>query len=96
MRRTKTEKIETLVNKIMQDIARQGNNYQHLVIAEWKQILGVTVANATQKIFFKDHRLFVYLDSPVIKQEIIHLKDKIIHHMNQKFPEAKLRDIIFR
>lgn len=96
MRRTKTEKIDTLVAKIMQDIAKQGNNYQHLIIAEWKQMLGVTVSNATRRIYIKERKLFVHLDSPIIKQEIIHLKEKILQHFNKKYPEGRLQDIIFR
>lgn len=96
MRRTKTEKIDALVTKIMHDIAKQGDNYQHLIIAEWKQMLGVTVSNATRKIYVRERKLFVHLDSPVIKQEIIHLKDKILQHFNKKFPKGQLQDIIFR
>lgn len=96
MKRAKTEKIDVLVTKILQDIAKQGKNYQHLIIAEWKQMLGITVSNATRKIFIKDQKLFVYLDSPVIKQEIIHLRHKILEHLNQKFPEGKLEDIVLR
>lgn len=96
MRRTKTEKIDSLVAKIMQDITKQGNNYQHLIVAEWKQILGVTVSNATRKMYIKEQKLFVHLDSPVIKQEIIHLKEKILLHFNKKFPQGQLQDIIFR
>lgn len=96
MRRTKTEKIDSLVTKIMQNIAKQGNNYQYLIIAEWKQMLGVTVRNSTRKIYIKERKLFVHLDSPVIKQEILHLKEKILKHFNKKFPEGQLQDIIFR
>ncbi|MBS9767722.1 MAG: DUF721 domain-containing protein [Flavobacteriaceae bacterium] len=96
MRRTNAEKIDTIVSRIMQNIAKQGDNCHHLVIAEWKQMLGVTVKNATRKIYIKDKKLFVHLDSPVIKQEIICLKAKILQHMNNKYPKAELKDIIFR
>lgn len=96
MRRTKTEKIDVLVNSIVRQIAKQGDNYQHLIIAEWKQMLGVTVCNATRNIYIKNHKLFVHLDSPIIKQEIIHLKIKILQHFNRKFPEGQLQDIILR
>ncbi|PVX51069.1 uncharacterized protein DUF721 [Balneicella halophila] len=96
MRRTKTEKIDTLVKKIMEDYAKQGDNYQHLIYAEWKQMLGVTVTNATRKIYIKERKLFVHLDSPIIKQELILLKDKIIQHMNRKFPDGQLENIIFK
>ncbi len=96
MRRTNTEKIDILIAKVLQNIAKQGDNYQHLVISEWKQMLGVTVSNSTRKIYIKDNKLFVYLDSPVIKQEIIFLKTKILQHLNSKFTQVKLRDIVLK
>ncbi len=96
MRRTKTEKIDALVAKVLQNIAKQGDNYQHLIIAEWRQMLGVTVSNSTQKIYIKDQKLFVFLDSPVIKQEIIFLKTKILNHLNAKFTQNKLQDIVLK
>ncbi len=96
MRRTEIEKIDVIVARLLKNISRQGNNYQYLIIAEWKQMLGVTVANATRKIYIKDNKLFVYLDSPIIKQEIIYLKEKILQHLNKKYPKGNLQDIIFR
>lgn len=94
MRKTNAEKIDVVVRKIMADIAKQGNNHHHMVVEEWKRMLGVTVANATRKIYVKDHKLFVYLDSPVIKQEIVMLKDKIKQYLNSKIPQAEIIDII--
>lgn len=96
MKRNKTEHINVLVEQILKDIAKQGENYKHLIIAEWEQLLGVTVTNATQKIYIKDNKLYIHLNSPVIKQEIIFLREKILIHMNTKFPQARLREIIFK
>ncbi len=96
MRRTETEKIDVIVERLLKNIARKGDNYQHLIFAEWKQMLGVTVGNATRKMYIKDNKLFVYMDSPVIKQEIFYLKEKILQHLNRKFPKGNLRDIVFR
>lgn len=96
MRRTKTEKIDILVNKIIEGYAKKGDNYQHLIFSEWKQMLGVTVTNATKKMYLKERKLFVYLDSPIIKQELIYLKEKLIEHFNKKYPQAQLEDIIFK
>lgn len=96
MRRTNTEKIDVIVARLLQKFAEQGDNYQHLIIAEWKQMLGVTVSEATRKIYIRDNKLFVYLNSPIIKQEIIYLKEKILQHLNKKYPKGNLQDIIFR
>lgn len=96
MKRSKTEQINVLVEQILRDIAKRGDNYKHLIIEEWKRLLGVTVTNATQKIYIRDNKLYIHLSSPVIKQEIIFLREKILTHMNTKFPEAELQEIIFK
>lgn len=96
MRKTNTERIDILVQKVIANIAGRGNNHHYLVIEEWKKMMGITVANATRKIYIKDQKLFVYLDSPVIKQEIIMLKEKIRTYINDKVPQANLKDIVLR
>lgn len=96
MRKQNAEKIDDIVKKIIKNIAKQGNNYHHIVIQEWRNMLGVTVSNATRKIYIKDNKLFVHLDSPAIKQEIFMLKDKIKDYLNNKIPESKIEEIILR
>lgn len=96
MRNANTEKLDMLIGKIMKNISQKGDNYKHLVVQEWKDMLGVTVANNTSKIYVSKNILFVHMTSPVIKQEVSYVKDKILLHMNKKFPTARLKEIIIR
>mgnify|MGYP002367540755 FL=1 len=62
----------------------------------WHELMGAYITNQTSKIFYKQGKLFVYLESAALKQELFMKKEKIISRLNERLQENLIQEIIFR
>ena len=53
-----------------------------LVVA-WPEIMGKAIGNRTKEIFIRDRKLFVRVESSVIKNELLMMRTNIIEKMNE-------------
>ncbi len=53
------------------------------IINAWPEIIGKAIANRTQKIYIHDKKLFVKVESAVIKNELAMMRRQIIGRVNE-------------
>jgi hypothetical protein len=58
-------------------------------------VMGKTVANRTTKILFRDKKLFVYLTSASLRQELVNEREKIMNLLNEEAGTKIIEEIIF-
>ena len=66
------------------------------LISSWEETLGKNVANATRNIYISNQKLFVELDSSIIRNELFMMKSSILQTLNKKAGEIVIRDIILK
>jgi len=66
------------------------------LINSWEETLGKNVSNATSNIYIYNQKLFVEIDSSIIKNEILMIKSSIVQSLNKKVGEIIIRDIIVK
>jgi hypothetical protein len=65
------------------------------VIASWPELVGKSVANRTKELFIHDKKLFLRIESSVIKNELILMRTQIINKINEDAKGILLEDIVF-
>ncbi|MFD0794808.1 DUF721 domain-containing protein [Mucilaginibacter litoreus] len=65
------------------------------VIAAWPQLVGKSVANRTKELFINDKKLFLRIESSVIKNELVMMRNQIIQKINDEANSVLVEDIIF-
>jgi len=65
-----------------------------LVVA-WPEMMGNAVANRTKEIFIRDRKLFIKLESAVIKNELLMMRTNIMDKMNERAGSQIIDEIIF-
>jgi predicted nucleic acid-binding Zn ribbon protein len=60
----------------------------------WEEILGKNAASHTRKIFIKKGVLYVYLNSSVLRNELLMMRETIISRINEKAGEELVKKII--
>lgn len=71
--------------------------YSTLRIKEaWKQEMGEMICSYTQKLYFKDGILTVYLMSAPLRNELSMSKEKVITLLNKSCREEIIKSVIFR
>ena len=65
------------------------------VVESWETVVGKAVANRTNEIFIRDKKLFVRIESSVVKNELTIMRSQIIANLNEKAGAEVVQEIIF-
>lgn len=88
------------MSEILLDIMKENNMgrqmLEHRAIDLWKIVTGPTVVRATRTIYIKNGVMFVELNSPVIRTELIYSKSKVLENINSAVGQDIIQDIVFR
>ncbi len=96
MRRSNVQNIGDVIKDLLKEMQIDQKIKEVGVINSWEEVLGRNVSKATTRLFIKNKVLFVSLSSPVMRNELLMLKSKIIKALNDKAGEKVVEDIILR
>lgn len=65
------------------------------LIVAWPEMMGKAIANRTKDIFIRDRKLFIRLESSVIKNDLMMMRSNIIEKMNERAGSSIIDEIIF-
>jgi hypothetical protein len=61
----------------------------------WPELVGKSVANRTKEIYIHDKKLFLRIESSVIKNELVLMRAQIIDKINNDAKVILVEEIIF-
>ncbi|MBB6111570.1 MULTISPECIES: DUF721 domain-containing protein [Mucilaginibacter] len=65
------------------------------VVAAWPELVGKPVANRTKELFIRDKKLFLRIESSVIKNELMMMRAQIMDKINEKANGILVEEVIF-
>jgi len=66
------------------------------VINSWEETVGKAIASRTTKIYIKDQVLYVYLNSSVVRNELLMLRQALREKLNERAGAEVVKDIVLR
>lgn len=66
------------------------------LIKSWESIMGKTVARYTGNLYLQNNTLFVETTSPIVRNELLMMKEEIRVRLNEVAGEELVKTIIFR
>ena len=96
MRRSKTISLAEAVNDYIREMNLGGKLSEITIINSWEEIVGKAISSRTTKIFIKDHVLHVHLNSSVVRNELLMLREVLREKLNSKAWSEVIRDIVLR
>jgi len=96
MRRSKTISLAEAVNDYIREMNLGGKLSELAVINSWEEIVGKAISSRTTKIFIRDHILYVHLNSSVVRNELLMLREALKEQLNKKAGSEVIRDIVLR
>ena len=64
------------------------------LIAAWPEMMGVAIANRTKELYIRQKKLFVRVESSVIKNELMMMRSQIIEKMNERAGAEVIVEIV--
>ena len=96
MRRSKTISLAEAVKDYIKEMNLNGKLSEIGVINSWEETVGKAINSRTSKIYIKDHVLFVHLNSSVVRNELLMLREVLKEKLNEKAGTEVIKDIVFR
>ena len=65
------------------------------LIAAWPELMGRAVANRTSQLYIRERKLFIRIESSVLKNELMMIRSEIVKRMNERAGSSVLDEIVF-
>jgi predicted nucleic acid-binding Zn ribbon protein len=95
MRKANDKSLKEAIEQMLQVYKIKKRYEETGVAAHWPELVGKSVANRTKEIYVYDKKLFLRIESSVIKNELMLMRKQIIEKINEKAKETLVEDIIF-
>lgn len=95
MRKANDKSLKEALDQMMQVYKIKRKFDETGIIAHWPELVGKSVANRTKEIFIHDKKLFLRIESSVIKNELAMIRTQIIEKINAEAKTDLISDIIF-
>lgn len=66
------------------------------LLAAWNSTVGGMIASKTRDLYIKNRVLYVFVDSSVIRRELLIVKENLILRLNNASGGSVIDDIVFR
>jgi predicted nucleic acid-binding Zn ribbon protein len=93
--RTNDKSLKEAIEQMLQVYKLKRRFDETGVIASWPQLVGKSVANRTKELFIHDKKLFLRIESSVIKNELVMMRNQIINKINEDAKTILIEDIVF-
>jgi hypothetical protein len=92
-----TFKIGDALKQMVQENTKLKNGIRAAQIETvWEEIMGVTIAKYTEKIYIFDQKLFIHSNIGPLKNELGFQKAQIIERVNEKMGEKVIIDVVIK
>jgi len=95
MRKPNDITLKQAIDKLLNHYKLRGKFDETGIVAMWPEIMGTAVANRTKQIYIHQKKLFVRIESSVVKNELLIVKSAIVDKLNEKSGSKVITDIVF-
>lgn len=96
MRRSKTITLAEAVRDYLKEMKLDSKLSEVGAINSWEEIVGKAISSRTSKIYIRDHILYVHLNSSVVRNELLMLRQALKEKLNEKAGAEVIKDIVLR
>ncbi|KQS35252.1 DUF721 domain-containing protein [Pedobacter sp. Leaf194] len=95
MRKPNDVTLKDAIGKML-DVYRLRRKFDETsILAIWPEIMGTAIANRTKQIYIHDKKLFIRIESSVIKNELVLVRQGIIQKLNAHAGSEVITEMIF-
>jgi predicted nucleic acid-binding Zn ribbon protein len=96
MKRSNTQNLGEVIKQYLKEMNIDEKLKEVRVPHLWEEIIGKSVASKTDNIYVKNKVLYVHLNSSIVRNELLMMKDGIIDAINKKMGENVIEDMVLK
>lgn len=94
-RSAEEQPLKEIIDKFLKAYAWDGKMKEMDLVAAWPELMGIAVANRTKEIRVQNKKLYLTIDSSVMREELLLGKQIIIDRLNEYAGQEIVNDIWF-
>lgn len=94
-RSAEEQPLKEIIDKFLKAYAWDGKMKEMDLVAAWPELMGIAVANRTKEIRIQNKKLYLTIDSSVMREELLLGKQIIIDRLNEYAGQEIVTDIWF-
>ena len=95
MRRANDKSLKEAIEQMLNVYKIKRRFDETAIVSHWPDLVGKSVANRTKELFIHDKKLFLRIESSVIKNELMLMRSQIISKINEEAKGLLVEEIIF-
>ncbi len=95
VKRTNDQTLKQAIDGMLKTFHLDGKLNEVRVVSSWEKVMGKTVSNRTTRIFMREKKLFIYLNSASLREELHNGKEKIIKLLNTEAGTEVVEEVVF-
>jgi predicted nucleic acid-binding Zn ribbon protein len=96
MRRNQTQSIGEVLREYIEAMSMRRKLKESRLEKQWEELLGKNAASLTRKLVMKDGVLYVYLNSSVLRNELLMMRETLIRRLNEMAGEELIHKIVLQ
>lgn len=96
MRKSKTESISDVLRSFTRENKLDRKLIELDLVKSWETVMGKTVARYTANVYIQNSTLFVETTSPIVRNELLMMREDIRMRLNEVAGQELIKTIIFR
>jgi hypothetical protein len=96
MRKTNEQNIKDVLKELVETYRLKSKLTTTKIQTLWEQLMGKTVTEHTTELKIRNQKLYVYVDSAPLRQELSYSREKILTDLNTKLEEEFLKEVIIK
>jgi predicted nucleic acid-binding Zn ribbon protein len=96
MRRSNTQTIAEVLREYIEALGLRRKLKESRLEKQWEELLGKNAASLTRKLYIKEGVLYVHLNSSVLRNELLMMRETLIKRINEKAGEELVTKIVLR
>lgn len=96
VRETKEKNIKDVLKDFFDYYHIDANLSEEEIIAAWREITGELINKLTTKIFVENNNLYVKVNSPALKHELMMVRTSVLEKIKEKLPNCGLMNIYIK
>lgn len=94
-RKTKSQTVGEAFEAFLNAYKLKSKFNESYLVTYWERLMGVSIAQRTEKIYINNGVLFLRISSAPLRQELVLAKSRIISLLNSEIGEQIIKDVVF-
>lgn len=94
MRKSNDQSLKEVIEQLLQTYRLKEKLNEIELVNSWEKVMGKTVSSKTREVSIKNKKLYIRLDSAVLRHELMLHKQQIIELLNNHFEAEVVKDVI--